>query len=244
MFEYSLTGPIGHKAILGLIVLQADETLEPELMRLLLGDGVALYTARVPSGADVTPETLAAMADEIPTTAELLPPSLDFDAIAYGCTSGATVIGPDRVTQLVQGAARAQAVTNPLSAVLSALQALGAQRIGMVTPYVESVTGPMREVLEAKGISVARCISFEEPQEARVARIDPVSIRAAGIAAGEGGVDAVFLSCTNLRTLDVINEIEQALGCPVISSNLALAWQLARLSGTTLSTPVGRLSQV
>lgn len=244
MFPYDITGPIGHKATLGLIVLQTDETLEPELMRLLPGEGVAVYTSRVPSGADVTPETLAAMADAIPTAAGLLPASLEFDAIAYCCTSGATVIGPDRVTDLVQGAARARAVTNPLSAVLAALQALGAQRIGMVTPYVESVTGPMRGVLEAEGISVTRCISFEEPQEARVARIDRASVRAAGVAAGEGGVDAVFLSCTNLRTLDVIEEIEQALGCPVISSNLALAWQLARLSGVGLGARVGQLSRV
>ncbi len=239
--DYDLTDPIGSRATLGLIVLQTDETIEPDFRRLFTARDVALYVSRVPSGADVTPETLAAMEAELPRAAGLLPPKLNFDAVGYGCTSGATVIGPDRVAELVRGAAQAVAVSNPMSAVLAGLRAVGARRIGLVTPYIEAVTAPMRAVLEREGFEVVRAVSFGEAEEAKVARIDPGSIREAALGAGRGGVDAVFLSCTNLRTLDIIDETEARLGVPVISSNQALGWHMARLAGISCDGVVGRL---
>lgn len=238
---YRLTDRIGSRATLGLIVLQTDETLEQDFRRLFTGTDVAMYVSRVPSGADVTPATLAAMEDELPRAASLLPPSLAYDAIGYGCTSGATIIGAERVAELLRGAARVAAVSNPLSAVVAGLSALGARRIGMVTPYIESVTAPMRAALGAAGFEVTSCVSFDEAEEARVARIHPASIAKAAIAAGRGDAEAVFLSCTNLRTLDVIEEIEAELGKPVISSNQALAWHMAQLAGTVCDVRFGRL---
>ena len=55
-FPYDLTAPIGCAATLGLIVLQADETVEQDFQRLFAAPDQALYVTRIPSGADVTPE--------------------------------------------------------------------------------------------------------------------------------------------------------------------------------------------
>ena len=79
--------------------------------------------------------------------------------------------------------------------------------------------------------------------ESRVARIDPGSIREAALEVGRvSGTDAVFLSCTNLRTLDIIDGLEESLGIPVVSSNLAIGWQMARLSGAPVAfSAPGRL---
>ena len=85
---------------------------------------------------------------------------------------------------------------------------------------------------------------FDEGIEARVARIAPQSIIDAAVdLAAEGGIDALFLSCTNLRTLDVIAPIEAATGLPVLSSNLVLAWDMARKAGIALRGDWGRLSR-
>ena len=240
-FAHRLTAPIGSRATLGLIVLQTDETIEADFRRLFNAPDVATYVSRVPCGAEVTLQTLAAMAAEIPRAASLLPPSLNFDAIGYGCTSGATVIGPEQVAGLVRGAAATKAVTDPLSAVLAGLAALKADRIAMVTPYIDRVTAPLRAALGLGGVQVVSEVSFDEVEDARVARIDPASIREAAIAAGAGEAQAVFLSCTNLRTLDVIDEIEAALGKPVISSNQALGWHMARLAGVSCTGRIGQL---
>jgi len=228
---YALTDRIGSRATLGLIVLQSDETIEQDFRRIFRADDIAFYVSRVPSGAKVTTGTLGAMQAELPRAAGLLPPSLDYGAIGYACTSGATVIGPDRVAALIGGACDVKAVTNPLSATLAAFAALGVRRIGLVSPYIASVSEPLRRAFAAAGFDVPASVSFDEREEARVARIDPASIRDAARAVGQGDVDAVFLSCTNLRTLDILDGLEAELGKPVISSNQALAWHMAQLAG-------------
>jgi len=43
--------------------------------------------------------------------------------------------------------------------------------------------------------------------------------------------DAVFVSCGALRTLDVIDELEQQIGKPAICSNQAMIWDTLRLAG-------------
>jgi len=238
---FTLTGPIGSRAVLGLIALQSDETIEPDMHRIFAAQDIAFYVSRVPSGIDVTPETLAAMEFELPRAASLLPPSPHFSAIAYGCTSGATVIGPDRVTEAVRGAAQVHNVTNPLSAAIAALSALGTPRIGLLSPYIASVTTPMEAAFAVEDITVVQSVTFDESEDAKVARIDPESIYDAALEAGKGDVQAVFLSCTNLRTLDIIPRLEATLGKPVVSSNQALAWHMARLAGINEALGPGRL---
>ena len=233
------TGPaLGEAATLGLIVLQTDETIEAEFRPLFARPGIALHTSRVPSGKEVTPDTLAAMEAELPRAAALLPHAARFDAIAYACTSGATVIGPDRVAELVSAAARTAHVTNPLTAVLAALDHLGIRRLAYISPYIDSVTAPMRAAIAAHGVTIPHHASFEEPDDATVARIAPQStLEAAREIGTSADVDAVFLSCTNLQTFSVIDEIEAALGKPVLSSNQALAWHLQRLAGIQAQGP-------
>lgn len=220
-------------ATLGLIVLQVDQTIEQDFRRLFPID-VALHVSRVPSGADLNPDTIAEMEVALPGAAALLPPAAQFDAIGYACTSGTTLIGAARVAALIMDAASTAAVTDPLTAALAALKAVEARSISIVSPYIESVAAPIQHAFEAAGFAVPAALSFGEEIEARVARIDPHSIRAAARQAAVQGSDAIFLSCTNLRTLDIIDDLEAELGRPVLSSNQVLAWHMAQLSGTSL----------
>lgn len=235
-FPYRLTGPIGAKGTLGLLVLQVDETIEQDFRKLFPQPDVALYVSRVPSGNDLTPDTISTMEATLPQATSLLPPAASFDVVGYACTSGTTLIGAETVEALVADHATTRAVTNPLSAAFVALDALGARSVAIVSPYVASVAQPIRAAFEQRGFEVPATVSFGEQVEARVARIDPASIRDAALQVGSAaGVEAVFLSCTNLRTLEIIDDLEAQLGVPVISSNLALAWHMARLAGIGLS---------
>lgn len=220
----------GARAAIGLIVLSTDATIEAEFARLFAEDGVALRHARIPMADAVTPETLDAMADRLTETAALLPPGLD--AIAYACTSASTVIGSDRVAALIQAAHPGVAVADPIASVEEALRALRAKRIGFVTPYTADVSAAMRGRLEAAGFAIAAFASFEEGDDPTVARITEAStLRAVRAVGFESEIDAVFVACTNLRTLGIIEAAENALGRPVVSSNLALAWALRKLAG-------------
>ncbi|UXX83432.1 maleate cis-trans isomerase family protein [Roseovarius pelagicus] len=228
--DYDLNKGAGGGVRMGMIVLRTDETLEFEARQVLAGRDAQLLHSRIPNQNEVSPETLAEMERALPTAAGLLPDGLA--AIGYGCTSAATVIGEDAVARAIQVAQAGVPVTNPISAVKAALEALGARRIAMVTPYVPSVTAPMIALLAQGGIEVVREISFGEGDDRRVARIAPHSTRAAMLEAGrDDGVDAVFASCTNLQTFPVIELVETELGLPVVTSNQALLWHMLRLAG-------------
>ena len=99
----------------------------------------------------------------------------------------------------------------------------------------------LRTVLGAQGIDTPVFGTFAEAEEAKVARIAPDAIiDAAKDLCADADVDGVFLSCTNLRTLPVIDRLEAAVGLPVLSSNLVLAWHMAQLAAVPLTGP-GRL---
>jgi len=241
--DFDVDDGIGSRATLGVIVLQTDETLEPEMARMTDLDGVALYHSRIPMVPDINPETLAGMERDLPVAARLLPPALGFDVIGYGCTSGSTVIGSDNVARAVQSVFPDAKVTNPLAAIIAAGQALGVKRLGFITPYRPEVSARMREELERAGFEIAAFASFEEGDDRVVARITERAIVAAAARVAQSATcDAIVISCTNPRCLRVIPEIEASTGVAVISSNQALGWHMLWLSGVTEPAPAfGRL---
>jgi len=252
----------GGRARIGLVVLENDQTVEAELGG-LWPDGVTAFVTRIPMEDQVTPETLLAMEERIPAAAGLLPSAFGFDAIGYGCTSAATLIGEDGVDAAIRRAHPEVPNTNPMAAAVAAMGALGAARIGVVTPYSAEVTAGIVGHLTRKGLAVAVVGSFLEESDSVVARITEESVAAAVIqlvasdqaraepvretgaaraGGGAGGLDAVFVSCTSLRALGIVEDLEADLGIPVVSSNLAFGWHLLRLAGVEDAIPgLGRL---
>ena len=232
--DYTLLDDADRPTPLGLIALQADETIEAEFQRLFAGSDVALMVSRVKSDPVVSKESLRAMEPRLRDAAALLPPSVTFGAVGYGCTSGATVIGADRVADLVGQGCNTDTVTNPISAVIDACRALDLTRLGFITPYAPDVSEEMRKTLVAAGFEIAAFASFEEEREEMVARIDGASLRAAALTMAEVDCDGIFMSCTNLNVIGLAASLEREIGKPIVSSNMALAWDMARKAGVKM----------
>ena len=219
-------------AALGIIVLQSDETLEAEFRTIFNVNGVALFHTRIPMMPEVTPTTLQQMHSDLPQAASLLPTARPLDVVGFGCTSGATVIGADNVATAVQSKHPGAKVTDPITAVMAACRHLGVSQIGLVTPYIAEVSAAMRTLLEKNQINVVEFGSFEQVEDAVVARITPSSIFDAICEVGKAeNIDAVFASCTSLQSFDIIEDAEAEIGKPVITSNQALAWHMVELAG-------------
>ncbi len=231
---YSNDEGLGQTAKIGLIVLQTDQTLEDEFRQILAIDGVACYHSRIANAVHVTPQTLAQMQADLPLAARLLPQAFAFDAIGYGCTSGATIIGETQVAQLIWAEHPYAKVSNPLTACKAACEALQLHNIALLTPYSPHVTQALSENLNASGIKVRRTGYFDIEDDFTVGRVDASSIFNAIISLGDHPeCDGVFVACTSLRVANIIHKAEQKLGKAVISSNQALAWHLLRLSGVS-----------
>jgi len=215
---------------IGFVVLQSDETIERDMMQMR---GTAdLFFSRVPSGQKVTAETLQSMAGHIKASAALFPQTLRLNAVGYGCTSGTAQIGVQEIERLVKSGTKTQAVSQPVSALVAACQHLKLKRIAFLSPYLEQVSANLRKVLQENGVETPVFGTFGEADESKVVRISGVSVQAAAHhLLADGGLDGIFLSCTNLRTMNLIAPMEAELGLPVLSSNLVLAWHLAQLSG-------------
>jgi len=240
---FTLDGGVAERAAIGLIVLATDNTIEHEFRRTLALPGVGVYESRILNDPEINPTTLARMAERMREAAGLILPGARLDVIAYACTSGALVIGEERVAARIREARPGIAVTTPMGAALAGLKALGARRIALLTPYVETVNAMMRSHIEDRGIAVPVMGSFNHENDLEVARIAPASIAEAACELGRHeAVDAVFIACTSLRLVDFVDHLEAELGKPVTSSNHALAWHCLRLAGIADPVPgFGRL---
>jgi maleate isomerase len=234
---------IARRAAIGLLVLATDQTMEHEFRHLITQDGVALYESRLWNDASITPATLRAMRELITPATELILPGCRLDVVAFGCTSASMELGEEEVFRQIRNARPDVACTTPVTAAFAAFEALGARRIGVLTPYSAEVNAGVCTYLTRRGADVAAFATFDKQDDLEAARIAPDSI-AAGIRrlAGSVRLDAVFVSCTSLRLTGIVDEVEADIGIPITSSDHALAWHCLRLAGVTDIVPrAGRL---
>ena len=247
-YDYEVIADDRRAEQLGLVTLETDLTIEDELRFFFAGPptgvhkgGLSLLHSRIPCDDQVTAENLQRMEGHFAASLALFPPEHAFDVIGYGCTSASLLIGADKVESLVTKQIDVPHVTTPITAAKRALGKLGAKRIGYLAPYISEISAQMCADFEADGFAVGAAATFGEGQDSVVGRISPGSIMSALDALAEsaaGGIDAIFVSCTSLKCASIIAAAEAELGIPVISSNSALAWDMARLANVPVGGPV------
>ena len=230
---HELDGGVAPRAAIGLIVLASDHTIEAEWRAIVPRfAGVGVFASRIMNSPEINAETLAAMEAGLVQCTAVLRPGERIDVVGYACTSGSMVIGPENVAARVHEARPASAVTNPFTAALTALDAMGARRIALLTPYIDEVNQGMRRAIIAAGLEVPVMGSFNLADDNAVARISERSIEDALVdLAADDSVDAAFVACTSLRVCGIVERAEQRVGKPITSSNHALAWHCLRLAG-------------
>ena len=239
---FELGREIGHRGAIGLVVLDVDSTLEQEFRAILPQDGVALYVSRITMGDKVTKESLRAMEGGITASASMIHPGRRLDVLAFACTSGAVAIGEARVFEKLREVRPGIACTSPMTAGVAGLKRLGCRNVSLITPYTIDITAMMGGFIEDHGIAVSGAATFNNARDDEVARISEESIRQAILSAGDGPSDSVFVSCSSLHVLPVIEDCEATLGKPVLASNQAMAWHSMRLAGIDDALPgFGRL---
>ncbi len=227
----------------GLIALATDLTSEGDLYRQLPNEAASFHVTRVAFENPTTPENLRKMSPRLTAAAALLAPLQPLRAICYSCTAASVVIGESEVRAAIQKTAGKVPVVTPASASLAAFVTLGAQRIAVLTPYTLATSKPMAAYFARHEVDVTRfeCLGLDDDRN--MALVSRQTIFDAAIAADTPEAQALFLSCTSLPAIGVIADIERRVGKPVVTSNQASAWAMARLGGFTDHRPAryGRL---
>jgi maleate isomerase len=207
-----------------------EQTIEEDVFH-LAPPGVGVHFTRARMANEVTVETLEEMASELAQAASLLLPEGDLDVICYACTSGSIVIGEERVmAELSRGAPNA-CPTTLVTGVVRALRAMQAKRIVIATPYLDEINALEGKYFEEQGFEVLDIRGLNIREDADMVRVEPDFIFEFARDLDRPNAEAVFISCGALRSLDIVEDLERAIGKPVITSNQAMIWDTLRLAG-------------
>ncbi|MFF6780199.1 decarboxylase [Streptomyces sp. NPDC012510] len=221
------------------VIAPFDFALDRELWR-WVPDDVSLHLTRTPYVPVEVSLDLARLVSEHETLHEAVRALNEVapEIVAYACTSGSFVggvAGERAMGEAMIRAGAAHAVTTS-GAMLAALAELSARRIALVTPYTASVTQSLEEYLAEAGILVTGRASLGLVRHIwKVPYHDVVAM--AHRAVRTTTPDALFISCTNLPTYDVIPQLEAELRMPVISANQVTIWAALRHLGTRAVGP-------
>ena len=211
---------------IGLLVPSSNTTMEPDFYA-MAPMGVTVHTARMRL-TKVTPEALIRMAQDTERAAGLLSDA-GGDIIVYGCTTGSLVGGVEWEEDLV---GRIEVETgipavSTSSAVVEALRSLGAKRIGVATPYSEELNGLEKSFLEDLGFQVTGVRGLGLLDNLDIGRVGRGTLETITREVADD-TDAIFISCTNLPAVGLIEEFEKKFNRPVVTSNQASMWAALR----------------
>jgi maleate cis-trans isomerase len=220
-----LEGPLpAPLARIGMIIPSVNSMTEPQFNR-FAPPGLAVHVARARVAGEWK-RPLAAMADEIATSARLLS-DVAPDLIVFHCTDTSMTQGPQgegRILDIVREATGIEAVATS-RLVLEALQALGLRRLVLLSPYKSNQA--VIDYLRAAGIAVVHDVALALAP-LQFAAVTPREWTELARRHDRPEADGIFLSCTNTTQIEAIADIERALDKPVVNSNQAVLWGCVR----------------
>lgn len=219
-------------ARVGLIIPSSNRMVEQEMAR-FFPPGVTLHVARLRmTGPHHVPldQLLPRIEDATRTLTDA-----KCDVVAFHCTATSMeegMAGEERVLAAVARAGAPQ-VTSTATAIRRAFDVLGARRIVLLTPYSAHVTEEEAGFLREAGYEVVHARGFAMKGSDEYCATPPQFWRDRALEAARPDADVYFLSCANISVFPVIEEIEQKLGRPVVTSNQAVIWEALSLLGIT-----------
>jgi maleate isomerase len=220
---------IGWRARIG-VIYPADGVLDDEFRR-CVPEGVTVHVTRSLLPDMDPPERNIRMAEsrDLEEAAKLftvIKPS----CIAYACTAASFIRGVGYDTEIIRRIEDVSGTraTTTSTAVVEALKELEIGKLAVVAPYVDEVCLRLKHFLQDSGFEV---VSLETLGLAKdIFKASPGEVYQLVKAADRSDADALFISCTNLRALEIIDALEQDIGKPIVNANQATMWHALRLS--------------
>ena len=214
-----------HNPRVGLITLASDFRIEKDFNNVIYGKDIDLYCNRIKCYNPLTNETLKKMADDIPNVTKEILPDQKLDCVAYGCTSGTIAAGYKSIFEKVNLVKPNTKVTTPITSALNALKALGINNLSIFTPYTDEINQSVINYFKIEGgIEILELSYFDIASDLEIGKVDPQHLFETLSKIDLSKSDALFVSCTALPVLSVIDELEKKINKVVLSSNQTLIW--------------------
>ena len=194
---------------IGLITLASDFRIEKDFNDIIYGKDIDLYSNRINCYNPLTNETLKKMADDIPEVTKNILPDQKLDCVAYGCTSGTIAAGYQSIYEKVNLAKPNTKVTTPITSAINALKTLKINKVSIFTPYTDEINQSVINYFKNEKIEISELSYFDIASDLDIGKVDPQHLFDVLIKQDLSKSDALFVSCTALPVLSIINDIEK-----------------------------------
>ena len=209
----------------GLIVLATDVMIEKDFLKVFSGVSADLFVNRITNYNPVTADNLRKMTNKITSVTENILPGEKVDCVVYGCTSGTIVSGYDNIKKKINVAKPDASVTAPSTAALNALNKKKIRKISVVTPYIKSVNDDVVNFFKDNNFEITSNTYFDIESDVDIGKVDQDQLFEILSKIDHKNAEALFVSCTSLPVLNIIEKLEKKLNMTVLSSNQALIWE-------------------
>jgi maleate isomerase len=214
----------------GLLVPSSNSTQEPEFVQMLPAS-VSLHVTRL-SLSRIDPESTVNIVAELEKESRKLADAA-VDIVVLAATAPSTRMGKGYDAQLIQRMedASGKPATTAATAMLDAFAALGVRRVALAAAWSETTNKWVAAFLESHGIEVVSQVAMGVVSNNEVGRLHPSTALEHGRKADRKEADAVFLACGNWRTASIVEDLEQAVGKPVLTTNNMTVWHALKKIG-------------
>ena len=209
----------------GLIVLATDVMIEKDFLKVFSDVSADLFVNRITNYNPVTADNLKKMANNITSVTENILPGEKIDCVVYGCTSGTIVSGYDNIKKKINTAKPDALVTAPSTAAINALKRKNINKISIVTPYIKSVNDDVVNFFKKNNFEITSNTYFDIESDVDIGKVDQEQLFEILSNLDHKNAEALFVSCTSLPVLNIIEKLEKKLNMTVLSSNQALIWE-------------------
>ena len=209
---------------IGLIALASDYMIEKDFIKIIKDKEIDFFVNRIECFNPLTKENLIKMSEKVTEVTKDILPDEKIDCVAYGCTSGTIAAGFDAIQKKIKDAKPEAIVTTPSTASIKALKKLNVNKVAIFTPYSKKLNDEVLDFFKKENFEIKANSYFNIQSDIDIGKVDPNYLYEVLSNMNLNGAEALFVSCTALPALSIINKLEEKLNKFVLSSNQTLIW--------------------
>ena len=209
---------------IGLIALASDFMIEKDFINVIKDKYIDFFVNRIECYNPLTKENLIKMSEKVTEVTNDILPDQEVDCIVYACTSGTIAAGHDSIEKKVKLAKPEAKVTTPSTAAIKALKKFNIKNLSIFTPYSKKLNDDVVEYFKNEGFNITSNLYFDIESDYDIGKVDQNYLYDVLSKIDLKEADALFVSCTALPVLPIIEKLEKKLNKIVLSSNQALIW--------------------
>ena len=215
----------------GLIALATDFRIEKDFISVIKDQNIDFFVNRIHCYFPLTSENLIKMSNTITQTSEDILPNEKLDCVVYGCTSGTIVAGYEAIKKKINLAKPEAKVTTPSTAAINALRKMKINNIAIFTPYSKVLNDDVINYFKKENFNITSNAYFDISNDLDIGKVDENYLYETLLKMNLENADGLFISCTALPALSIIDKLEKKLNKVVLSSNQVLIWDTLQSIG-------------